>query len=148
MNLEQLIDYDSWANEAIQHVLSKNDLSYDEYVKSCFSLFHHILAAQMVWHDRVMGFENKLGVWPKLKPEEVEKMIQDNPVKLRELISLKEKIITYSNSKGDTFKNSVEEILTHIIIHGQHHRAQIALVLRQNGITPPATDLIFYLRNR
>ena len=148
MNLKQLIDYDAWANETILHVLSRNDLNYDEYVKSCFSLFHHILAAQVVWYDRVMGFENKLGVWPKLKSEEVEEMMQDNPVKLRELIPLKEKVITYSNSKGDAFKNSVEEVLTHIIIHGQHHRAQIALVLRQNDIAPPATDLIIYLRKK
>ncbi|WP_395084871.1 DinB family protein [Gracilimonas sp.] len=31
----------------------------------------------------------------------------------------------------------MEEILVHLTIHGQHHRAQIAMLLRQAGQTRP-----------
>ncbi|MEX0845990.1 MAG: DinB family protein, partial [Balneolaceae bacterium] len=72
--------------------------------------------------------------------------LDQNPDKLHSLIQKKTEIIEYSNSKGVTFRNSVEEILMHIVIHGQHHRAQIAKLLRKTGITPPVTDFIFFLR--
>ena len=55
--------------------------------------------------------------------------------------------IHYSNSKGDQFSTRASDILQHLIIHGQHHRAQIAVVLRLNGIEPPRTDYIYYLRS-
>ncbi|MFB3133724.1 MAG: DinB family protein [Rhodothermales bacterium] len=41
----------------------------------------------------------------------------------------------------------LHEILLHVIIHGQHHRAQIATCLRQHGHTPPPTDCIIFTRD-
>ena len=40
---------------------------------------------------------------------------------------------------------SVEEILWHVLQHEVRHTAQIALLLRQAGLTPPQLDLVFYL---
>jgi uncharacterized damage-inducible protein DinB len=73
-------------------------------------------------------------------------LVEDNPAILQKMISRKNEAIVYKNSKGTVFNNTVEEILVHLTIHGQHHRAQIANLLRQSGIEPPATDIIFFLR--
>ena len=54
--------------------------------------------------------------------------------------------ITYQNSKGKKFVNSVEEILFHISNHFTHHKGQIIADLRQNGIEPVITDYIYFKR--
>ena len=54
--------------------------------------------------------------------------------------------IHYQNSKGADYYNSAWEIINHLIIHGQHHRAQISLFLRNCDINPPAIDYIHYAR--
>lgn len=48
--------------------------------------------------------------------------------------------IRYTNSSGTSFENRLSDLLHHVIIHGQHHRAQIAKILRRVEITPPKTD--------
>jgi uncharacterized damage-inducible protein DinB len=35
-----------------------------------------------------------------------------------------------------------------VVNHGTHHRAQIALLLREAEIAPPATGYIYYLREQ
>ncbi len=40
---------------------------------------------------------------------------------------------------------SVEQILWHVMQHEVRHTAQVALLLRQAGITPPPLDLRFHL---
>ena len=55
--------------------------------------------------------------------------------------------VRYENSKGQPFTNALREIAAHVVNHATHHRAQIALLLRQAGHAPPATDFIFYARS-
>lgn len=40
---------------------------------------------------------------------------------------------------------NVENILWHVLQHEVRHTAQIVLLLRQAGLTPPQLDLLFYL---
>lgn len=53
----------------------------------------------------------------------------------------------YTNSKGMLYKTKLAEILYHIMIHGQHHRAQIVKLLRNAKINPPATNFILFTRS-
>lgn len=102
------------------------------------TLFTHILTAQLIWVNRRIKKEPlPADIWPSLPIQEIETHLQHNLRKLKELISKKDEVIHYKNSKGEIFTNSVEEILVHLTIHGQHHRAQIATLLRQAGQTPP-----------
>jgi uncharacterized damage-inducible protein DinB len=55
---------------------------------------------------------------------------------------------TYTNSKGIEYTSTLREVTTHLINHGTHHRAQIALLLREYGIPPPLTDYIYYTRRQ
>lgn len=49
------------------------------------------------------------------------------------------------DSPTDRFK--LDGILWHVMLHEVRHTAQIALLLRMQGGTPPALDLLFYLPN-
>jgi uncharacterized damage-inducible protein DinB len=42
-------------------------------------------------------------------------------------------------------KSAVESLLWHVMIHEMRHTAQIAVLLRTQGIKPPSLDLLFYL---
>lgn len=144
MDLEKLLNYDAWANDRIFEALKK--LSPSKQQKEIKRLFSHLLTAQNIWLNRIQDKPIPSEIWPHLSIEEMEALINETPAKLRELLPGKDELIQYQNSKGVTFQNSAEDILMHLVIHGQHHRAQIATLLRQAGETPPATDFIFFLR--
>lgn len=53
---------------------------------------------------------------------------------------------SYTNSKGDEFKYSVGDILTHVALHGQYHRGQINSRLRAMGVEPVSVDYIIFAK--
>ncbi len=53
---------------------------------------------------------------------------------------------TYKNTKGEQYISRVDDTLTHVFLHGQYHRGQIVLLIRQAGITPPDVDYIIAVR--
>ncbi|MFW5759598.1 MAG: DinB family protein [Cyclobacteriaceae bacterium] len=77
----------------------------------------------------------------------IDRVNWQNTLKILEQRPLQEKI-NYQNLKGEKFESSIREILFHIGNHFTHHRAQIMMYLRQNGIEPLITDYIFYKRKR
>jgi uncharacterized damage-inducible protein DinB len=54
--------------------------------------------------------------------------------------------MTYRNSKGLEFTNSVGDTLTHVWLHGSYHRGQIAQAIRRAGHEPVNTDFITFVR--
>ncbi|MEX2478247.1 MAG: DinB family protein [Gracilimonas sp.] len=144
MDLQRLLDYDKWANTRVFKTIKT--VADPEVQKDINKLFAHLLTAQIIWVNRINDQPLPNEIWPDLSISEIKSLLQKNPEKLKKLVSRKNEIFHYKNSKGEEFKNSVEEILVHLTIHGQHHRAQIANLLRKAGITPPGTDFIFFLR--
>ncbi|MDX1586972.1 MAG: DinB family protein, partial [Balneolaceae bacterium] len=119
----------------------------------CISLLSHIINAQKIWYSRVVEHskEDNTEFWTEyeldmLKPKARKAsqkwidFVADNDVNL-------DLSIEYQNSKGKNFKNTIWEICTHMVIHGQHHRAQISLLLRNCDINPPEIDYIHYARS-
>lgn len=54
---------------------------------------------------------------------------------------------TYATTLGETFTNTLEDILAHVINHGTHHRAQMGQQLKLAGAEQlPITDYIFFIR--
>jgi uncharacterized damage-inducible protein DinB len=50
--------------------------------------------------------------------------------------------VDYVNSKGEPWTSSVEDILTHTVLHSSYHRGQIASDMRASGHAPAYTDYI------
>jgi uncharacterized damage-inducible protein DinB len=59
-----------------------------------------------------------------------------------------EKMVSYRLLDGTASKSQLKRILLHVVNHATLHRGQVVALLRQAGIKPPATDLIFYDRER
>ena len=110
-------------------------------------LFCHLLNAHQIWNARITG-EKELGVHEVHSLEACKGINDQNHSRTLEIVSTKDfgRKINYANSKGMEFNNSISEILFHISNHSAHHRGQVISDLRQSGITPIATDYIFYKR--
>ena len=146
----RLFNYDRYANELIL----KTIIEANEPEKPV-QLMAHLLAAQQIWINRCLGLPPAtVNLWPALggKSDEFKDMIRDNcQAWVNYLDNLNEtdfdKTISYKNLKGDSFENKLVDILTHVINHGTHHRAQIGQLLKLAGIENlPVTDYIFYIR--
>lgn len=144
--IESLLKYDRWANHKVLNALSEQDAP--QHCPGAIKHIAHLLKAQKIWADRIKSLPADKEIWPSLSLNECKQLQSDYHETLMSLIPERQKIIQYQNSKGQSFSNTVEDILHHLVIHGQHHRAQIALLMRQAGLTPPVTDYIFYLREK
>jgi len=114
-------------------------------------LFAHILGSEQVWLSRIHGTPAQIAVWPALTLDECEKVAKENVSAYNDLVSaltpeLLQKPIMYKNSAGDQFTSTIEDILTHVTMHGAYHRGQIAASIRASGDTPTATDYIAFVR--
>lgn len=147
--LLRLFSYDRWANNQILSTLQ----DYPDFPGSeqAISYYGHIAGSQEIWYGRIQGRpDNNLEIWPdynlsgalqklKIYNKKWLQLIENNRFEL-------DRNVTYRNSRGE-FKTPLSDILHHLIIHGQHHRAQIASLFRKAGIAPPGTDFIFFCRS-
>lgn len=147
--LQRLFDFDAWATQQVMEVLEKNpDL---EKYQEALHLLGHLLNAQQIWYRRTIGQSfDDLELWPKHDLRKCETIYSDMPEKWSDLLNKHREnpdtLIAYQNTKGVSYETKLSDILYHVIIHGQHHRAQIATLFRESGITPPATDFIYFSR--
>ncbi len=55
--------------------------------------------------------------------------------------------VTYRDSKGSLFSATLADMMTQMIVHSTHHRAQIVNMLRNVGVTPaPDLDYMYWVR--
>jgi uncharacterized damage-inducible protein DinB len=110
----------------------------------------HIIAAELLWLARLEGVPSALPVWPDLSLPECEARFPElSSGLLRALTAEAEGLtrpVTYTNSKGERWTSTVEEILTHVVIHSAYHRGQIASDLRSANQEPAYTDYIHAVR--
>jgi uncharacterized damage-inducible protein DinB len=148
--LDQL-DYTLWANN--RALDSIEALAESEGKTRALKILSHIVAAQHIWYARVSGKpEAALPVWGELSAEEIRRRIPSIDALWREFLA--DKIdadlpafsYSYKNTLGNAYTNTLLEMLTHFPIHSAYHRAQIALLVRQNGGSPAVTDYIQFAR--
>ncbi|MGJ7922832.1 DinB family protein [Neobacillus sp. LXY-4] len=146
--IERMIDHLNWANkhilEAIQNVKGED--------KEVRRLYSHILLAELVWYKRLKGKDSSnVPIWAVFSIEKCTELAEKNQKNYSGYInSLSDldldQVVSYKNSKGIEFENSVRDILTHVALHGQYHRGQINLKLRANGVEPAILDYIIFMR--
>ncbi len=57
-----------------------------------------------------------------------------------------DRVISYKDMKGNAHRSALSEIILHLVNHATLHRGQVMAMMRQLGVAPPPTDLIFYYR--
>jgi uncharacterized damage-inducible protein DinB len=53
--------------------------------------------------------------------------------------------VSYENLQGVRWEYSLAEMMQHVVNHSSYHRGQVAVLLRQLGQTPLATDFLLFL---
>ena len=111
----------------------------------------HILGAGEVWLARLEGRPPRAAVWPALTLAELPALIEtvhaaySGYFRVLDETGL-ERRVSYTNSAGQSFHNSVQDILLHVALHAQYHRGKVNLLLRQAGLEPAPADYIAFVR--
>ncbi|MFZ9003024.1 MAG: DinB family protein [Robiginitalea sp.] len=143
--LQQLFDYNYFCNKEIIEACSKAKKVPDRSRE----LFSHILNAHHIWNARILEETPKLGVWELHEEPAWQELHYENQRNSFGIISNTEffdRRIIYENTEGRSFSNTLQDILFHIVNHSTHHRGQITMDFRKNGMDPPLLDYILYKR--
>lgn len=144
---QRLFAYDTWANQRIISMLQQLPGSDER----CLHLLSHIFAAQQIWHGRITGSASHLAPFPGWNFQECHviflKMSKSWDEYLRGIRGAElKRVVSYTNTKGESFSTQVKDILTHVINHSTYHRAQIVFALKGKVEKLPVTDFIAFAR--
>lgn len=145
----RLFSYDNWANREVLDSFRAAKNSPARAMK----LLAHVLSAERLWLERLQQQKQTYPVWPDFALRQCESEAQELSGLWKNYLakSSPETLITlvsYRNSKGESWTNSVEDILMHVVMHSAYHRGQIASDMRAAGYTPAYTDFIHGVRQR
>lgn len=145
--LRKLIDHLRWADQSILDALRRAESP----PAKALEIYAHVLGAEHVWLARIHERPAEVAVWPQIGVDECERLAATNADALAAFLasstdeSLK-RSMKYRNSAGAEFESRVEDILLHVAMHGQYHRAQVNLLLREAGLEPAPVDYIAFVR--
>jgi uncharacterized damage-inducible protein DinB len=148
-DVRRLVAYDHLAND--QCLASLMGLA-DAVPSRGLAIMAHVIGAERLWLARIEGEPSPLAVWPALDLDGCTRELEalDRPwVHLLGALdaTLMAREVRYTNTKGETFTNRVEDMLQHVFLHSAHHRGQIAMAVRAAGGTPAYTDFIHIVRS-
>ena len=152
------VQFHHWASQRI--VQASRSLSPEQLQKDHGTAFHsvfgtlvHIYQADAAWFGRINGNpDSQTSTYPPksdlagLSSDWF--ALLDRAVDWSSKLSEADwsKIISYKDSRGSAHQTALLPILMHLVNHGSYHRGQVSQLLRQSGVTPPATDLIMFYR--
>jgi len=162
-DIKHLFNYTEWANDlAIEAAgkLSDENLRREVGIshKSIFGTLLHMAGAEWIWLER----------WHGRSPRKDEAWAQWTPESCIDLSTLKERWnniidrrsqyvseldesrlaseLPFKLLSGDASSMRLSDQMQHVVNHATLHRGQVVGMIRQLGIDPPATDLLFYIR--
>jgi uncharacterized damage-inducible protein DinB len=133
-----------WADALVADAL-------DDAPSDAARVFAHIAAVEHLWFARIRGEAPEIAVWPSLAPSEARAVASEHADVFEQLVRLADdealaRRVHYRNSAGREFDSTTQDIVTHVAMHGSHHRGQILRILRAAGREPPYIDFIQYTR--
>jgi uncharacterized damage-inducible protein DinB len=149
--LLDLVGHMRWADTIVADALASATRQLDRArVADPVSVFAHIAATEHLWYSRIRGTPTDLAVWPEITVAESRAIAERHADLFDEIVAGGgdglDQMVSYRNSAGRDFRNSVRDIVIHVTMHGSYHRGQIARLIRASGGEPPYTDYIQYRR--
>ena len=145
--LIRLFEYECWANTRILKAIKQAPSTEEALV----GRFVHILASQRIWYARIRNQPVNMDALNALPLSEAMELFARNAKDWDDFLQsveptlLSEKI-TYTNSSGQTYQSSIQDIVVHMVNHGSYHRGQIVSSLKGKIPSLPITDYIAFCR--
>lgn len=156
--LRRQFAYDEWANHEVLNAIraagakdSSDGANPAGANQRSLQLMSHILAAELLWLERLTQQPQSLPVWPEPDLAQCEAQAAKLGGQWMEFLDLitagdVSQSISYKNSKGEQWTSTIVDVLTHVVLHSAYHRGQIASHMRASGQTPAYTDFIHGVR--
>ena len=151
------LEFMQWADQQLHTALSQApadqvNQSRGSSFNSLLDTLNHVYLAELVWISRVDGKPDTtiadlsapadmaaLGeAWPALHKRWLDwgQALDDwtKPMAIR--------------GRFGEFELPYWKVVMHLMNHGSYHRGQLATMLRQAGLKPPATDLMVFYRSK
>jgi uncharacterized damage-inducible protein DinB len=162
-DIRHLFDYTEWANGLALSAaaeLSDEDLRRDFNIshRSIFGTLLHMAGAEWIWLERWHGQsptgKEAWALWTSDSCPDLETLNQ----RWRELIDRRAQFVSklaeseflaespFTLLSGDSSSMPLVSQMQHVVNHATLHRGQVVGMIRQLGIAPPSTDLLFFLR--
>lgn len=150
--IQQHIGYSGWASRKLLDAAfarpdEEQHRDFGISFKSLLKTLEHIFLADRVWFARVadpkvLAMDEPLQTaWPKLQ-QRWETWAA--AITHQEIV----RTVHYKDMAGNSHSTPVWQIVLHVVNHATLHRGQAMSLLRQLGVVPPATDLIYYYREK
>jgi uncharacterized damage-inducible protein DinB len=146
-HFRRLLHYDQWANaETLRNLRGSA-----EAPPSAVRWMAHIVGAEYVWLARLREEAPRVPVWPDFDLDAcAARLAELESAWTQWLESLDAQSlgegVGYRNTKGEFWTSTMDDILTHVMLHSAYHRGQIASAVRAGGETPAYTDFIHAVR--
>jgi uncharacterized damage-inducible protein DinB len=163
-DIRHLFSYTEWANDLARNAaatLADDDLRRDFKIShaSIFGTLLHMAGAEWVWLERWRGTSPGKEAWSFWTADScadltsLEQRWQEVTERRADFIRQldEERLqaqLSFTLLNGDSSSMPLGDQMQHVVNHATLHRGQVVGMIRQLGITPPATDLLFYLRSK
>ena len=163
-DIRHLFDYTEWANSLAMDAaasLFDGNLRRDVGIShgSIFGTLAHMAGAEWIWLERWHGRSPaKAEAWTMWTPESCNDLATLND-RWQDVVDRRAQFISnldedrlgaelhFSLLSGDPSSMRLVDQMRHVANHATMHRGQVVGMIRQLGIDPPSTDLLFYLRS-
>jgi uncharacterized damage-inducible protein DinB len=137
--LEKQIAHNNWANRTWIRFLADAG-SGDEFLLGRMS---HILLGERVWFQRIAGEAPDRDIWRRLPAADLIEMQSRHEEMFERLLAADlARVVRYTRFTGEQYQSTVADLLTHLALHGMHHRGQMSVRSSQVGVTPPNVDFV------
>ena len=145
--LGKLVDHLEWADRRVLDSLR----AMPHPDARALELYAHVLGTEHTWLARILERAPSVKIWPQLTVAEAALLAAENADALRTLVSSRtpeqlQRKVAYTNSAGQAFESTVEDMLLQVVLHGCYHRGQVAMIVRGAGAEPAPTDYIAFVR--
>jgi len=152
--VNELFDYNYWARD--RHLQACAAVTEDQFLRPLGSSFPsirdnlaHLVAVEWLWLERWRGRSPRSLLSPEEFPTIVAvserwHMVESEMRQYLASLSVETLacLITYVNSRGQTWTYTLWRMMLHLLNHQSYHRGQVATLLRQLGIQPPEVDFL------
>lgn len=140
----ELFQFDLWSNRQLIKLFEREP-SFDHRV-ACMAFVSHILTVQQIWFHKLIGdaMASELDPWAEYSVDELKLKAKNLHALWLDVIDDEESSLDMecfmSKPDGSSMQMPLWRILHHLIVHGQHHRAQVSQFLMKSGMMHSIAD--------